>query len=255
MAGRAVKLTEGAARKTAETVHRVLNGSEDRTEPPAQSFPAMPFGFWAEITGEPSDGVYSWKRLRPQKNDTSTSDPEDPLRDTDPLLEGTENAQEIDQTAGIANETRVWMQPNGVDSDGKPQFIFKHSEAETTFHALITGHASLATNRWKYAWSEAEWNGDDLQVKSGGRSGTTGGSYAVNRAENYHGSQYAYGVDMNLTSYSDTGFAPRPVGAMGSTNTHDKDIPATIHVEKDVNGDTVHWFDLIWAHQGSCSSS
>lgn len=117
--------------------------------------------------------------------------------------------------------------------------------------ARITGNASLATNRWKYAWTEVRLDGDDVVDVTNGRSGTTETDYAINLAEIQHTSTYAWGVDITADDYPD-GFAPRPVGGGGADDTHKTDEVVEIHQRTDANGDRKYYFRAIGSHDGSC---
>ena len=141
-----------------------------------------------------------------------------------------------------------------VTSDGETGWaVIRFPTAATTnrFPAIITGNATYSY-RWKYAWSEAEYSGDSLTTKSGGRSGTTSTDYALNRVEVNHTSTLAFGTDQAGSGYP-SGFEPRPVGAAGNSNTHDYDVPVEMTEVIDLNGDVRYWFELIWTHDGPCS--
>ena len=127
------------------------------------------------------------------------------------------------------------------------------------FPALITGNASLATNRWKYAFNEVLLtNTDTTRDLDGdyGRSGTTTSGYAINLAEMNHTSTYAWGIDTTGTDYP-AGFAARPIGGAGANNDHKYDVAVIMYETLAFNGDgqrTVYFFDLMGSHDGTCSA-
>lgn len=126
------------------------------------------------------------------------------------------------------------------------------SSSSPFFPAKITGSATLGSGpRFKYAWSELEFDGDDVNVKSGGRAGTTSVDYALNMAEVFHTTQYAFGIDKDGADYP-AGMAERPVGGAGDDNTHQYDVPVWMRAVTDVNGDTRYWFYSWGSHDGSC---
>lgn len=126
----------------------------------------------------------------------------------------------------------------------------------TEFDAIITGSTSYATNRWAYAWSEAYDDGGELVVLSaseGGRSGTTSTDYALNTAEMFHTSTYAWGVDTTGTDYP-AGFAPRPVGGGGTTSTHKYNVGVRMRQLTDPDGNTIYRFTGWGSHDGTCDA-
>lgn len=81
--------------------------------------------------------------------------------------------------------------------------------------ARVTESASLATNRWKYAWTEIVINGDDDEDKAGGRSGTITDNYAISLPEiNATGSGVQpNGIDLDGQIFTDNpGIGPVPLG-------------------------------------------
>jgi hypothetical protein len=120
------------------------------------------------------------------------------------------------------------------------------------FPALITDSALLGSGpRRKYAWTELEFDGDDVPVKDGGRSGTTSTDYALNLSERFHTSRYAFGVDKDGGDYP-AGMDERPIGGAGTSDTHKYDVPVWMHEVTDVNGDKRYWFYSWGSHDGSC---
>ncbi len=119
------------------------------------------------------------------------------------------------------------------------------------FLARITGSASLATNRWKYAWTEVLMTADLTTTRVGGRTGTTGTNYATNTAEMYHTSTYAWGVNTTNTNYQ-TAFDPMPIGGGGTSTTHKYDVVVEITQVIDTAGNKKYWFTLMGSHDGNC---
>ena len=120
------------------------------------------------------------------------------------------------------------------------------------FLAEITGNASLATNRWKYAWREVILDGDDVATVTGGRSGTSSANYAINLIELKHTATYAWGVDITASGYAGTSFAPRPIGGGGADNSHRYNVTVPMLQSYDKNGDVKYAFSLMGTHDGSC---
>lgn len=118
--------------------------------------------------------------------------------------------------------------------------------------AKITGSASLATNRWKYAWTEVQIDGDSVTNRPNGRSGTTTTDYAINLAEMFHTVRYAWGVDMDGADYPDGAIA-QPIGGGGATAAHRYDVVVWIWAITDTNGDRKFVFSAQGSHDGSCS--
>jgi hypothetical protein len=120
------------------------------------------------------------------------------------------------------------------------------------FPAKITDSELLGSGpRRKYAWTELEFDGDDVPVKDGGRSGTTSTGYALNLAERFHTSQYAFGVDKDGGDYP-AGMDERPIGGAGTSDTHKYDVPVWMREVTDVNGDKRYWFYSWGSHDGVC---
>ena len=167
---------------------------------------------------------------------------------------------EGDTTAGVADGTFASLKsglPGAAilwkeSGTGTKWAIVRLGAARrVTFPAKITGNASLGTNRWKYAWTEQEYVGDSVQNKPNGRSGTTGGDYAVNRLEMFHTSTYAWGVHTGGNDYP-SGAAPRPVGGGGGDNTHKYDVVVEMEQVIDANGNTRYYFSATGSHDGTC---
>jgi hypothetical protein len=140
--------------------------------------------------------------------------------------------------------------------------------ASAEFPAIITGSASLASAtvavnggsgvtviyRWKYAWSEAELNGDLWQIKSGGRSGTTTTNYALNDLEDFHTGAINWNATITAASYP-RGHRDKPVGgASADTNqTHSYNVPVRMRSIVDINGNVKYRFSAPGGHFGLCT--
>jgi hypothetical protein len=112
------------------------------------------------------------------------------------------------------------------------------------FAAWITGNESIGTNRWKYGWEEVTLDGDDLEEKSGGRSGTTIEDYALNIVEDDNdANDVGPGVDVGASGYQSTSFEPQPI----RTGTG-----VIMHQLIDTEGERRYVFALANAHDGDC---
>lgn len=166
MAG--VKLTERAARKTAEAVHRVLSESRDRRDVSPPTAIALPYTFPVKITDEPSTGAYSWKRLRPKDDGT--------LQEvSDPAITGDANAYAIDgaETLRTDGKLTVWLVPNGLDADGNPRFIFDYERVQP---AKITSSTQNSADPPRHTYT-CEW----------GNFGSAGGYGSISASGNPSG--------------------------------------------------------------------
>jgi len=125
------------------------------------------------------------------------------------------------------------------------------------FLGVITGSAAFSPGqafRWKYAWSEAEFKSDSIDVMgtpSHYRSGTTSQDYLLNMYEVFNNAQYQAGVDVQGDDYPD-GFALRPIGGAGTDNTHKYDVPVWIYEVVNTVGAVQYWFDKVNSHDGTC---
>lgn len=167
--------------------------------------------------------------------------------------------------------------PGALSSLGADRVLLEVPDRDTmryvalpseSFLVKITGNAYLARAsiaigggssvsdveyKWKYAWSEVERaSAGTYAAVSGGRSGTTSSSYAINFAEEGNTSQYVWGVDVTGESYP-LGFRPRPVGGGGTANTHRVDQIVEMHVGRNTDGTIFFWFDRIGSHDGDCA--
>lgn len=151
---------------------------------------------------------------------------------------------------GVVNApTGATIHPPGSGNRGGVQVPNKKGY----FLAKITGSASLATNRWKYAWTEQQLSGDLVTDKTNGRSGTTTTDYAINLAECYHTSTYAWTVDTTGTDYP-AGFVPQPVGGGGASASHRYDVAVVMYQIPDVNGTKKYvFFAGAGGHDGTCT--
>lgn len=113
---------------------------------------------------------------------------------------------------------------------------------QDVFFAKITSSASLATNRWKYAWTEQQMNGDSWEDKSGGRSGTTSSNYALNLVEANNDGSGVQGNGVNLSNLTGT-FAIKAIAG---------DPVVQMHQKTDVNGTVKYYFSQVNAVDGTC---
>lgn len=141
---------------------------------------------------------------------------------------------------------RVYRSPDGS------MRIAQAGASESKFLARITGNATLATDRFKYAWNEVAMDGNDTADVSSGRSGTTTVDFALNTAEINHTSTIQYGVDQGGSDYP-AGFDRRPIGAAGATDTHDYDVVVEMTERIDINGAVKYTFQLQGTHDGGCT--
>jgi len=126
-----------------------------------------------------------------------------------------------------------------------PEFL---SLSEYGFWALIGANASDGTNRWKYAWQEAQLTEDgygNWQAKTNGRSGTTGTNPARNTLENMNsgtGTQ-GNGVDAANLDTADYTFTiqPCPNGAI-----------VWIRPVRAADGAMTYWFQYANGVDGGC---
>ena len=119
-------------------------------------------------------------------------------------------------------------------------------EGEIRRRCRIDGSSLIpgGSNRWRYAWTEVELNGDDFQPASGGLEGTTSEFYALNMIENANTAfMVAPGVDISAADYASTGFAPQPI--MVGT------VVDMIFIT-DVDGELRPVFGVANAHDGLC---
>ncbi len=121
------------------------------------------------------------------------------------------------------------------------------------FTALIAAAAPLAgaSNRWTYGWQEGRTRGDGFEILAGGRSGTVGTNYALNLAELYHNSTYAWGVDTTGADYP-PGFAAKPVGGGGTGGGVVNPRVVWMHKLTDLDGSVRYWFEATGSHDGTC---
>lgn len=112
------------------------------------------------------------------------------------------------------------------------------------FLAKITSSASLATNRWKYAWSEVVLDRTDDGFDIRGRSGTTTTDYALNTVEAFNDGTgvQAPGVDIDGADYP-AGFALMAIQG---------DPVVMMYPIPDDEGRLRYFFSLANAHDGEC---
>ena len=120
-----------------------------------------------------------------------------------------------------------------------------------SFIAGITGFTSSGSNRWLYAWSEAEKTAAGYAgwtIKTGGRSGTTSTLPAYNFVEDMNSGSGVQGNGVNLANLDTADFTfaiqPAPDGLM-----------AIMHEIKFSIGEsnfTEYWFGYESGVDGSC---
>ena len=135
-----------------------------------------------------------------------------------------------------------------------------------TYLAVITGSALMSgyEARWQYAHNPVRFT-DETATQSIARdvdlrSGTTSSGYAINIRELAHIAEpgagvawYVWGVDAHHDDYPD-GFVPQPVGGGGETAAHRVDQVVMMHIERDVDGNVIKWFDAMGTHDGACDA-
>lgn len=139
---------------------------------------------------------------------------------------------------------------HGFDSAGAAYWWFENDQP---FPIDITGNASLATNRWKYAFSERTFTADLTATLTGGRTGTTSSGYATNLAEMYHTATYAWGADVTIEPYLSSTFQPLPVGGGGTATTHRYSAPVWCYEIVDTAGALKRYFWAMGSSDGNCS--
>lgn len=120
------------------------------------------------------------------------------------------------------------------------------------FLAKITGNASLATSRFKYAWTEVLLTGNGVTTRVGGRSGTTTTDYAINLLEMDNDGSYAAGVALGGADYP-VGFGVRPIGGGGTDATHRTDVIVEMTQLHDSAGAKKYIFSAQNSHDGTCT--
>ena len=211
---------------------------------------SVPFLAQLMVEAVGGGGAYSeWREVyRNTDNDGWEAMPGGRTHDTT-----NESVYEFSGSTGIgvgSNSQPVVVHPSR-DSTGTRRYMF-YGPSGNKFLAKITGNASLATNRWKYAWSEVALGASDLDTSvTGGRSGTTSSDYAVNTHEMYHTSTYAWGVHLTGTDYP-SGFAARPIGGGGTADTHRYNVVVEMSERVDSSGNIKYTFQSFGSHDGTC---
>jgi len=118
--------------------------------------------------------------------------------------------------------------------------------------AILTGSASFATNKWKYAWTSATLVGD-VWVKDNPpkASGTTAVDYALNKNEGANTSVYAGpGTIVDTAQGYPASYQLVPVGQDRNGTVYE--YPVTIHRSFKDDGSVQHWFQVENDHDGQC---
>lgn len=138
----------------------------------------------------------------------------------------------------------------GADSAGAAYWYFENDQP---FPIDITGSASIAPNRWGYAFTERTFTADLTATLTGGRTGTTSSGYATNLAEMYHTATYAWGTQLDIEPYQASTFDPQPVGGAGEAISHKYNRPVWCYEIVDTAGNLKRYFDSSGSSDGSCS--
>lgn len=109
-------------------------------------------------------------------------------------------------------------------------------EASEEFDAIITGHQSAGTNRWRYAWCSAVLEGDVYVRQSPpDLSGTTAQDYAVNGNETGNSATYkAYGLRLDGPDFP-SGMEVVPIGSDFEGNLYDVHVRMRRTVDSEGN--------------------
>jgi hypothetical protein len=118
--------------------------------------------------------------------------------------------------------------------------------------AKITGSASLATNRYKYAWTQVGFDGDSPHAAvamDNPMTGTTSTDYAMNLCEIANtATDVGPGVNLSGANYP-SGFSMRAIG--DSTGTDVQLVVPMFQLPSDT-GTLQRWFALANASDGTC---
>lgn len=124
--------------------------------------------------------------------------------------------------------------------------------------ARITNSNAIAgaNYRWKYNITMVEitpvFTSGVLSDITVADVSPTAQGIAVNLAEWTHSSTVAFGVNTSLADYP-AGFAPRPVGASGASDTHVTDEIVQVYKMTGSAGEVGYWFNKHWSHDGTCT--
>lgn len=149
-------------------------------------------GFWAELTDEPSKGVYSWTRKQ--------SDGAGGLDDDVSGATGMGSAYETNGKSGIARGERARLYFAGFSDSHEPIYLFSFGGV-TGFWVEIRDHKRLGPNRWRYAGVEMEEADDgELVVKEGGRvfGLADGANLLLNKIEDNNSASGVQGNSVDL---------------------------------------------------------
>jgi hypothetical protein len=124
--------------------------------------------------------------------------------------------------------------------------------------AKITGSATLADNRWKYAWTQVRFDADSpygIVAYPDAMSGTTSTNFALNMCEVSNVAASAGpGVRTTGSGYP-ASFSLMPIGGLfddgASAGTIDVVVP--MFLLPDDEGNLTRWFSLANSNDGGCS--
>lgn len=205
--------------------------------------------FWARLVAHNASGEYNqWKQL--QRTASGWQDMPSGLTHTNTSQSLWEKGGNASLIVGASDGDVVYVKPT-ADSTGTLRYVFESSGEEIQLWIRITDSTAMGggtSHRWKYEWTQVEWSGDTVATVSGGLSGTTGSNYAVNGAEAFHTSTYAWGVDVTGTDYP-ASFAAKPIGGGGTTGTHKYDVVVPAWLPP---GTVAPRFSLMGSHDGNC---
>lgn len=142
----------------------------------------------------------------------------------------------------------VYVTPrHALDGSGNVVFEFEAPPVES-FWGRITGSTAIpsTTNRWRYAWTEQERSTDGFADLTGGRSGTTSSSYAINSVEANNDGIGTQGnsIDIDGADFP-AGFSMQPV---------EGDPVVRMYKEYDASGTAFYTFAYVNAVDGTCEA-
>jgi hypothetical protein len=126
------------------------------------------------------------------------------------------------------------------------------SESSSGFDAIVTGSASIGSNRWKYSWVSATLVNDKWQKDNPPRlQGTLTTDYAINKNENANtGSWAGPGVIVSTAQGYPTTWKVIAVGK--DRNNVQYDYAVTMYKSVRADGSGQYWFHVENAHDGAC---
>lgn len=164
------------------------------------------------------------------------------------------NALELTEGAIIA-----FLEEGTLDDDDNQVGVALPLPTVGPFMAVITDHTDMVAGaRWKYDWHEVVIDGtDDLTTPSPSRSGTSdNGNYALNLVE-FQNTVAADvggdGVDPSGPDYP-AGFARRPIGGSGTSDTHAVDVVVMMFPVRNADGQVRFVFSQVNPHDGTCDA-